>query len=83
MFFSIGATACILLSFALAIPLAQTYLATGLVPRQPTAVLCTALSLFGMILLSCGLVLDTVTKGRIEQKRLAYLAVAAPSARHD
>lgn len=81
LFFSIGAIACMLLAVLLAIPLVQTYLATGLVPRQPTAILCTALSLFGMILLSCGLVLDTVTKGRIEQKRLAYLAIAAPSIR--
>jgi hypothetical protein len=81
-FFSIGFFACALLALLLAIPLVQTYLATGLVPRQPTAILCTALVLFGMILLSCGLILDTVTKGRIEQKRLAYLAVAAPAAHH-
>ncbi|WP_426110378.1 glycosyltransferase family 2 protein [Massilia sp. PWRC2] len=81
LFFSIGAVACMLLALLLAVPLVQTYLTTGLVPRQPTAILCTALALFGTILLSCGLVLDTVTKGRIEQKRLAYLTVAAPSAR--
>ena len=52
------------------------------VPRQPTAILCTALMLFGVVLLSCGLVLDTVTKGRVEQKRFAYLAVPAPGTRH-
>jgi len=78
LFFSIGAVACVLLAMILAIPLVQTYLETGLVPRQPTAVLCTALTLFGTILFSCGLILDTVTKGRIEQKRLAYLAIPAP-----
>lgn len=81
LFFSIGAIACMLLAMVLAIPLVQTYLITGLVPRQPTAVLCTALTLFGVILLSCGLILDTVTKGRIEQKRLAYLAIPAPARR--
>lgn len=78
-FFSIGAALCVLLAFALAVPIFETYLETGLVPRQPTALLCTALTLFGVILLSCGLVLDTVTKGRIEQKRFAYLAVPSPT----
>lgn len=81
LFFSIGAIACMLLAVGLSIPLFETYFATGLVPRQPTAILCTALMLFGVVLLSCGLVLDTVTKGRVEQKRFAYLAVPAPEAR--
>lgn len=81
LFFSIGTVACILLAVILAIPLVLTYLDTGLVPRQPTAILCSALILFGVILLSCGLILDTVTKGRIEQKRLAYLAIPAPTVR--
>lgn len=75
LFFSTGAALCVLLALSLAIPIFDTYLQTGLVPRQPTALLCTALTLFGIILLSCGLILDTVTKGRIEQKRFAYLAV--------
>ena len=83
LFFSIGAVLCMLLAVGLSIPLFQTYLETGLVPRQPTAILCTALMLFGVVLLSCGLVLDTVTKGRIEQKRFAYLAVPAPRATDD
>ena len=74
-FFSIGCAACLLAAFGLAIPLVGTYMATGLVPRLPTAVLCVGLVLFGVILLSCGLVLDTVTRGRIEQKRFAYLAI--------
>lgn len=74
-FFSIGFIGCMLAAFGLAIPLVDTYLATGLVPRLPTAVLCVGLALFGVILLSCGLVLDTVTRGRIEKKRFAYLAI--------
>lgn len=78
LFFSIGAVACALLAVILAIPLFQTYFDTGLVPRQPTALLCVALALFGIVLQSCGLILDTVTKGRVEQKRFAYLSVPAP-----
>lgn len=80
-FFSLGFFACMLAAFGLAVPLVETWLATGLVPRLPTAVLCSGLALFGVILLSCGLILDTVTKGRVEQKRFAYLAIPAPAPR--
>ena len=77
LFFSLGAGASLLLSVLLAIPLFATYLETGLVPRFPTAILCSALVLLSAVLLACGLVLDTVTRGRIEAKRLAYLAIPA------
>ncbi|RDI98609.1 glycosyltransferase [Dyella solisilvae] len=77
-FFSVGAVGCVLLSLLLAIPLLATYLHTGLVPRFPTAILCAALVLLAGSLLVCGLVLDTVTLGRREQKHLAYLAHPAP-----
>jgi len=78
-FFSIGAVFCMLLSLFLAEPVVATYLETGLVPRLPTATLCAALMLFGVILLVCGIILDAVTKGRIEQKRFAYLAQPGPT----
>jgi glycosyltransferase involved in cell wall biosynthesis len=78
-FFSICFFASLLLSIVLAIPLFETYVNTGLVPRMPTAVLCAALVLLGFLFLVCGLVLDTVTKGRLEAKRFAYLAVPGPS----
>lgn len=77
LFFSIGAGASLLLSLLLAVPLLLTYLETGLVPRFPTAILCSALALLSALLLACGLILDTVTRGRIEAKRLAYLAIPA------
>lgn len=77
LFFSLGAGASLLLSVLLAIPLFVTYIETGLVPRFPTAILCSALVLLSAVLLACGLVLDTVTRGRIEAKRLAYLAIPA------
>jgi hypothetical protein len=84
-FYSIGFIVCALLSIGLAVPLVVTYLETGLVPRLPTALLCTAVMLLGVLLLVCGIILDAVTKGRIEQKRFAYLAVpvAQPSAGRD
>lgn len=77
LFFSVGFLLCALSSLILAAPLLLTYWQTGLVPRFPTAILCVAIGLLGTILLACGLVLDTVTRGRIEAKRLAYLGVPA------
>jgi hypothetical protein len=52
------------------------FLVTGLVPRLPTAVLATGLMLLAFLALTCGLVLDTVTVGRRELKRLHYLQIA-------
>ena len=80
LFFSIGFFVCAALAIALAVPLLETYVETGLVPRLPTSVLCAALVLFGTILLACGIVLDTVTRGRTEAKRFAYLSVPGPRA---
>jgi hypothetical protein len=77
LFFSIGAVASLVLALVLAVPLLLTYLDTGLVPRFPTAILCSALVLLSALLLGCGLILDTVTRGRIEAKRMAYLAIPA------
>jgi len=64
---------CALSSITLAIPLILTYLDIGLVPRLPTAVLSTGMMLLGFLFLACGLILDTVTRGRQELKRLQYL----------
>lgn len=75
LFFSVGAASCALLSVVLAVPLVETYLQTGLVPRFPTAILCAALMLLGGTLAAVGLILDTVTHGRLELKHLAYLAI--------
>lgn len=60
-------------SVGLAVPLLFTYLETGLVPRIPTAILASAIMLVAVLSLACGLILDTVTVGRQEMKRLAYL----------
>ena len=67
-----------LLAVILAIPLALTYLRTGLVPRFPTAILATGLMILASQCLFAGLTLDTVVRGRREVRRLAYLAYPAP-----
>jgi glycosyltransferase involved in cell wall biosynthesis len=81
-FFSIGFVLCVLLALVLAAPLAVTYMQTGLVPRVPTAILSSGLVLLGFLSLACGLILDTVTKGRLEAKRLAYLQIPPVSPLH-
>ena len=68
----------LLLGLVLAVPLVLTYLATGLVPRVPTAILITGLGIVATLCLFAGLILDTVTRGRREVRRLAYLAQPAP-----
>lgn len=63
----------------LGIPVVLTYLDTGLVPRFPTAILVTGLMIIAALNFMCGLLLDTVVRGRREVKRLAYLAHRAPA----
>jgi hypothetical protein len=78
-FFSLSAAVLAGTSVILAWPLFTTYLATGLVPRVPTAVLVTGLMLLSFMSVVAGLVLDTVTLGRRELKRLHYLGLRGPS----
>jgi hypothetical protein len=70
--------ALIIISIGLAIPIVITYVQEGIVPRLPTAVLSTGLMLLAFLSIACGLILDTVTRGRREQKLIAYLALRAP-----
>jgi glycosyltransferase involved in cell wall biosynthesis len=78
-FFTAICVLLVLLSLGLGIPVVLDYLRTGLVPRLPTAVLSTGLMVLAFLSLASGLILDTVTRGRWELKRLAYLAVKNPN----
>jgi len=77
-FFSALGAALFLAAVLLSIPIVQTYYATGLVPRFPTAILATGLVIVAFLSVACGLVLDTVTHGRREVKRLRYLELPLP-----
>jgi len=57
----------------LALPLLLTYIETGLVPRFPTAILSTGITLVSAIFMVSGLILDSVARGRLEQKRMWYI----------
>lgn len=77
-FFSILFASLTAAALILGTPVVTEYLRTGLVPRLPTAVLATGLMLLAFLALASGLILDTVTRGRWELKRLAYLAIRGP-----
>jgi len=76
-FFAAIAAVLLLAAVVLFVPVLAEFLRTGLVPRLPTAVLATGLVLLSSLSLTCGLILDSVTRGRKELKRLAYLAIPA------
>ena len=69
------------LAIALSVPLAVTYVQTGLVPRFPTAILATGLMILAALSFFAGLILDTVVRGRREVRRLHYLALPGPGSR--
>ncbi|MBR2692095.1 MAG: glycosyltransferase [Aquamicrobium sp.] len=72
-----GAISMLLLmaSAVLGVPVFVEFAETGLVPRIPTWVLSVGLLLLSMLMLATGLVLDSVSRGRAEQKRIFYLSM--------
>ena len=78
-FFSLAGLLLLLAGLAFGLPVVAEFLRTGLVPRLPTAILAAALVALSFLSLACGLILDSVGRGRREMKRLAYLAVAGPA----
>lgn len=78
LFFGIISVTLALSSAAIGVPIFMTYFETGLVPRFPTAILATGTMILSFLSLVCGLVLDTVTLGRREAKRMRYLEYPPP-----
>ena len=77
-FFGIAGLVLGLVALVLGYPLVVTFLETGQVPRFPTAILATGLMILAFLSFASGLILETVTRGRKELKRLAYLAIPGP-----
>jgi len=69
-----------LASLAVGMPVVVEYLRTHAVTRLPSAILSTGLMVLAFLSLVAGLILDTVTRGRWEAKRMAYLAIPGPQA---
>jgi glycosyltransferase involved in cell wall biosynthesis len=75
-FASIGA-ALIAIALILGAPIFVTYAETGLVPRFPTAIAATGLTILGFLNFAVALIVDSVRFGRLEMRRLAYLRLPA------
>ena len=73
--FSVAALVLAAASLLLGYPIIAEYLRSGLVPRLPTAILAMGTMILGFLSLFSGLILDTVTRGRNEVKRLRYLEI--------
>jgi glycosyltransferase involved in cell wall biosynthesis len=74
-FFAVLAAILALLSLGLALPVVLEWINTGLVPRVPTAILATGIMGLSFLSLTAGLILETVTHGRKEVRRLFYLQI--------
>ncbi len=66
------------LSLVMAWPVFVEFFETGLVPRLPTAVAATGAMLLAFLAMTCGLILDSVARGRQETKRMTYLSLESP-----
>ncbi len=80
-FFSLAGLALLCSGIGIGLPVILEFVHTGLVARLPSAVLATGLVLAALLAIACGLILDSVSRGRKEMKRLAYLGVPAVVAR--
>jgi glycosyltransferase involved in cell wall biosynthesis len=78
MFFGAVAGLMAVVSLLVGAPVIHEYFQTGLVPRLPTAVAATGLMIIAVLSSACGLILDNVSRGRWEAKRVAYLAIPGP-----
>ncbi len=78
-FYGVIASGLALASVVLGIPVLQTWFETGLVPRFPTAIMAAAIAQLSVLLLVCGLIVDSVSDARREMKRMRYLDLAAPA----
>jgi len=77
-FFSLCGVAFFLAGLGLGIPVVLEFWRTGLVPRLPTAIVAAALVALSFLSFACGLILDSVGRGRREMKRLIYLSLPPP-----
>ena len=77
-FFSIISAVLVVVALLLGYPILIEFLETKLVPRLPTAVLAASIVVIAVLSFVAGIILDTVTLGRREMKRLQYLSLPSP-----
>lgn len=81
-FFALLASLSTFAAILLSIPIFTEFHSTHTVPRFPTAILCVGLMLLAGIFAACGLILDSVSRGRKEFKRIIYLSIPVFRSNH-
>ena len=74
-FFLFGTFIIGLVSLAIGLPVVFEFFETGQVEKLPSAILAAGLAIGAALSLTCGIILDTVKRLRIQQKMQAYLSV--------
>lgn len=74
LFFSLIASFFLAIALILGIPIVMEYYETGMVRKIPTAIIIVGFLTCALLSFVCGLILDTVSRGHKEKRRLAYLA---------
>lgn len=75
-FFSVLALAAFVVSAFFGFPVLVEYFQTGLVSLIPRWILSVGMLSVSLMMLVCGLILDSVARGRTEHKRLIYLTIS-------
>lgn len=77
-FFGICGLALFVLAAAMGIPVVLEFWRTGLVLHFPTLIVAVGVAVTGLLSFTCGLILDSVARARLELRRFAYLQQPAP-----
>lgn len=75
-FFSYLSIFTLSVSMIFMVPVLNEYFLTGLVTRMPTWMLAMALMMMSLMIFTGGVILDSVARGRAEQKRFHYMSIA-------
>ena len=78
-FFTLISLVLAILSLILGLPVLKEYIEIGLVPKLPTAILAMGIMILSMLSLATGLILENLTRARLEIKRLFYLGFDNPN----
>jgi glycosyltransferase involved in cell wall biosynthesis len=76
LFFGTLASLVAFVALAIFAPVLIEYWRTGLVPRFPTLIVAVGAGVLAGLLLTSGVILDTVARARMESRRLSYLAAS-------
>ncbi len=74
-FFTLGAVLIGLFSLSVGFPVIAEFYKTGEVSKMPSAILAAGLAMGAALSFTCGVILDTVKRLRIQQKMQSYLDV--------